>query len=141
MYIGQFEHTIDIKNRLFLPSKYRQKKGLFVLTRGLELCLSLYDIQSWEKVLVRLESMQLKNKIEERAFKRALLSGAHEVSPDVQGRVLIPQVLMEYARLKNDIAIIGVGDRLELWDAKNWQQYYQKEADTSFKNLAGELDI
>jgi MraZ protein len=141
MYIGQFIHSLDAKNRIFLPSRFRSKNKTFVVTRGLESCLYLYDLSGWEKVLQKLEGLSLPDKVQERAFKRALLSGAHEAAPDFQGRILIPQTLREYAGIGSDAIIIGVGNRLELWDTARWNEYYAKHADVSFKDLAGKLEI
>ena len=142
MYIGQYLHTLDNKNRIFLPARFRKKNKKFVLTRGLESCLYLYDLSSWEKVLEKLENLSLADKQEERAFKRALLSGAHEAVADSQGRILVPQTLRSYAQIKeNEVMIIGVGNRLEFWDKSSWNEYYNTQAEVSFKNLAGKLDI
>jgi len=141
MYIGQYIHALDIKNRIFLPAKFREKNKSFVITRGLESCLYLYDLSVWNKVLQKLENLSLKNKLQERAFKRALLSGAHEVKPDFQGRILIPQALIGYAGIVTDIIVIGMGNRLEIWDHNRWKKYYKQFADVSFKNLAGKLEI
>ena len=141
MYIGQYIHTLDTKNRIFLPAKFRNKNKTFVITRGLESCLYLYDLDVWDKVLQKLEDLSLKNKLQERAFKRALLSGAHEVNTDFQGRILIPQALKDYAAIMEDIIIIGVGNRLEIWSHDRWKKYYRQHADVSFKNLAGKLEI
>jgi len=141
MYIGQYVHALDPKNRVFLPAKFREKNKLFVITRGLESCLYLYDVEVWNKVLAKLENLSLKNKLQERAFKRALLSGAHEVTFDFQGRILIPQALKDYAGIDSDIIIIGVGNKLEIWDHKRWNKYYKQHADVSFRSLAGKLEI
>jgi MraZ protein len=141
MYIGQYIHSLDSKNRVFLPVRFRSTNKKFILTRGLESCLFLYDLSSWEKVLQKLEELSLPDKTQERAFKRALLSGAHEAQPDFQGRILIPQPLKEYARIQSEIIIIGVGNRLEIWDHLKWNKYYQQQADVSFRNLAGKLEF
>jgi MraZ protein len=141
MYIGQYVHTLDVKNRLFLPAKFREKNKAFIITRGLESCLYLYDILIWNKVLQKLENLSLKNKMQERAFKRALLSGAHEIKPDFQGRILIPQALAGYAALGTDTIIIGVGNRLEIWNHAGWKKYYKKHAEVSFRELSGKLDV
>ena len=141
MYIGQYNHSIDAKNRVFLPAKYRSKHKHFILTRGLESCLYLYDLQSWDTVLQKLEDLSLPDKMQERAFKRALLSGANEAAPDSQGRILIPQTLCAYAGIKNEIIIIGVGNRLEIWDSTQWNAYYNQHADVSFRTLASTLEI
>ena len=139
-YIGQYIHSVDPKNRLFLPARFRHTKT-YILTRGLESCLYLYDPEGWEKVLQKLEDLTLPDKMQERAFKSALLSGAHEVSTDIQGRILVPQTLKEYAGIDEEVIIIGVGNRLEIWDKKRWDTYYKKEADVSFRDLAGKLEI
>ncbi|OGS19358.1 MAG: division/cell wall cluster transcriptional repressor MraZ [Elusimicrobia bacterium RIFOXYA2_FULL_50_26] len=141
MYIGQYTHSFDSKNRLFLPSRFRTRSALFVLTRGLEECLYLYDTAAWQKVIIKLEELSLPDKIEERAFKRALLSGANEVVPDNQGRILLPQNLIEYAAIGKEVMIIGVGNRLEIWDSKRWEKYFREKADTSFRNMAAKLEI
>jgi MraZ protein len=141
MYIGQYIHSIDLKNRVFLPARFRNKQKSFVITKGLEGCLYLYDIEEWGNVLKKLEALSMPDKTEERAFKRALLSGAHEVEPDSQGRILIPQTLCFYAGVKSETIIIGVGVRLELWDKKKWDKYYKLYAGASFKKLASKLEI
>lgn len=141
MYIGQYIHSIDSKNRLFIPAKFRSNGKLFILTKGLERCLCLYDHKSWSKVLEKLDNLSIPNKLEERAFKRALLSGAHEVEPDTQGRILIPSILKNYARINSMAIIIGVGNRLEIWDQNEWEKYYHEQANVSFKKLASKLEI
>ncbi|MGA2090363.1 MAG: division/cell wall cluster transcriptional repressor MraZ [Endomicrobiales bacterium] len=141
MYIGQFVHTLDAKNRVFLPARFRNKNNLFVITRGLEPCLNIYDGKMWAKVLEKLDNLAIADKTQERGFKRAFLSGAHEAVCDGQGRILIPQNLKEYAQVLTEIIIIGVGNRLELWDAAKWENYYTRQADPAFKSLAGQLEI
>lgn len=141
MYIGEYAHAIDSKNRVFLPAKFRQKKKEFILTRGLETCLFLYDVFSWGKVLEKLEGLSLANKLEQRAFKRALLSGAYECAPDFQGRILLPQNLRQYAKIKNEIMIVGVGSRLEIWDGLIWNKYLKEYANVSFRKLAAKLEL
>lgn len=140
-YIGQYVHSFDSKNRIFLPARFRHRNDAFILTRGLEQCLYLYDTTAWQKVLSKLEDMSLPNKAQERAFKRALLSGASEVSVDVQGRILLPQNLIGYAQIDSEVMIIGVGNRLELWNKKKWDKYFNETANVSFRRLAGKLEI
>lgn len=141
MYIGEYAHAIDSKNRVFLPARFRRKKKEFILTRGLETCLFLYDIFSWGKVMEKLEGLSLANKLEQRAFKRALLSGAYECVPDFQGRILLPQNLRQYAKIKNEIMIVGVGSRLEIWDRLIWNKYLKEHANVSFRSLASKLEL
>jgi MraZ protein len=142
LYIGKYFHSIDGKNRLFLPANFRGGRNeVFVCAQGLEGCLYVYAKQSWQRVLEKLENLSVADKIEERAFKRAFLSGAFEVSADLQGRVLIPQHLRDYAKIKNEAAVIGVGTRIEVWDRKIWEAYYKDQADFSFKNMASKLEL
>jgi MraZ protein len=141
MYIGQYVHTLDKKNRMFLPAKFRNSNKKYFITKGLENCLYLYDLQGWEKVLNKLENLSIENKIEERAFKRAILSGAHELELDSQGRVLVPQPLCEHAKIKSEVMIIGVGVRLEIWDKTRWDSYYESHAKISFKKLSSKLEF
>ena len=141
MYIGQYSHTIDPKNRLFLPSALRGNTKSFILTQGLEGCLFLYDMQTWKKVLDKLENLSLSDKMQERAFKRALLSGAHELAVDTQGRVLIPKNLKEFAQIKLEVVIIGVGNKIEIWDLPKWKKYFKDKAEVSLKKLADKLEI
>ena len=141
MYIGQYLHSLDTKNRLFLPAKFRDRNKEFIITRGLENCLYIYDREGWAKVLDKLENLSLPDKVQERAFKRALLSGAFEATTDAQGRILVPQHLKDYARITADITIVGVGSRLELWERLAWEEYYRQHAEVSFKSLAGQLEI
>jgi MraZ protein len=141
MYIGQYNHIIDSKNRLFIPAALRESKTSFIVTQGLEGCLFLYDLDGWKKVLEKLDELSLPNKIEERAFKRALLSGAFQSTPDSQGRLLIPKNLKEFAALNSETVIIGVGSRVEIWDKKRWESYFKKSAGKSFGKLADKLEI
>lgn len=142
IYIGKYFHSIDGKNRLFLPANFRGGKNeLFVCAQGLEGCLYVYTGHYWQRVLEKLENLSVADKVEERAFKRAFLSGAFEVFPDVQGRLLIPQHLRDYAKIRSEAAIIGVGNRIEIWDRKIWESYHKDHADFSFKNMASRLEL
>ena len=141
MYIGQYSHSMDPKNRLFIPPKFREKNKTLIITKGLEESLYLYSHEEWKKVLRKLEDLSVPNKMQQRAFKRVLLSGAHELILDKHGRVLIPQNLCDYAKIDTDVMIIGVGNRVELWNKSKWEKYYRSQANTYFKNLAGKLDL
>lgn len=141
MYIGKFLHLIDSKNRVFLPVKFRQKSKKFFIVQGLESCLYLYDLPRWQSVIDKLGNLGLSDKSQERAFKRALLSNAHEISPDSQGRILIPQDHKDYAKLLSEIIFIGVGNRLEVWSKENWDRYHDEHLRGALQNLAGKLEI
>ena len=145
MFLGTYEYTADAKGRLFIPAKLRDgnepKEGKFILTQGLEGCLYLYDPARFQQnVLAKLENLPVKNQQDARAFKRMLLAGAQEVMLDDMGRILIPKTLLEYAGLKKNVAILGVGERIELWAADRWTAY-NKKASGTFRRLEKQLEI
>lgn len=142
LFIGQYEHGIDDKNRLFIPSRFREKnRGPdYILTQGLERCLFLFPIHYWQDLAQKLDTLELSNKSDERAFKRVLLSAACEAEVDSQGRILIPQHLKEYAGISRQITILGVLRHVELWSKEHWLRY-SKGAKTSFNKLAPRLAL
>ncbi len=142
IFLGQFEHAVDDKGRLFLPARFREKnsEARFIMTQGLEQCLFLYPPQAWESLAAKLEDLPLSNKSEERAFKRTLLSAACEAEVDQQGRILIPQLLREYAGVNKDAVIIGVLRHVEVWAKERWE-VYKKEARASFEKAAPHLEL
>lgn len=139
MFVGIYQYAVDAKGRLFIPAKFRIKNH-FIVTIGLDKCLYVYPGNTWEKLENKLETLEFKDKSEERAFKRVLLSGATEVTPDSQGRILIPQALRDYAGLKKDVVIIGASYKFEIWSQNIWQSYY-KSAEKTFAKHAGSLEI
>lgn len=140
--MGQFEHGLDGKNRLFLPSRFREKsRGPdFVITQGLERCLFLFPLESWNDLAGKLSDLPIANKVEERAFKRILLSAACEAEVDSQGRILIPQNLKNYAGIKHEVVVLGVLKHVELWAKESWSRYH-KTARASFERVAPHLDL
>jgi MraZ protein len=127
MIIGQYTHSIDDKNRLSLPAKFRQEMGKkVVITPGLDSCLFIFTMKEWEKISERLsmsEGSMLQ--ADNRGFNRYLLGGAVEVEIDAVGRMLLPDHLRERANLKSKVVFIGVKDRAELWDEATWTNYRQ----------------
>jgi len=142
LFIGQYEHGLDDKNRLFLPSRFREKSrsAEFILTQGLERCLFLFPLESWDALAAKLETLPITNKIEERAFKRILLSGACEAGADNQGRILIPQHLKDYAQMDHEVVVLGVLKHVELWAKEKWD-HYRKQAKASFEKVAPHLEL
>jgi MraZ protein len=142
IFLGQFEHAVDDKNRLFLPARFREKNasGPFIMTQGLERCLFLFPPQAWDALAARLDGLPLNNKVEERAFKRTLLSGASEAEADGQGRILIPHALKEYAEIRRDAVVIGVLRHVEIWGKERWNAY-RKKAKRSFDKAATHLAL
>lgn len=133
---------MDDKNRLFIPSRFREKnRGPdYILTQGLERCLFLFPIQYWHDLAQKLDALDLSDKSEERAFKRVLLSAACEAEVDSQGRILIPQHLKEYAGLSRQAVILGVLRHVEIWSKDQWHRY-SKGAKASFEKLAPRLAL
>ena len=120
MFMGEYNHTIDAKGRLIVPSKFRESLGdMFVVTKGLDGCLFVYDNDEWNAFEEKLKSLPLTNK-EARTFVRFFLAGAAEVDVDKQGRILVPGVLREFAGLKKDVVLIGVASRIEIWDRERF---------------------
>lgn len=119
-FVGEYLHTVDSKGRLALPVKFRESLGpRFMIARGLDKCLAVYPSEEWALVLENVKALP-QNQKEARAYARYFLSGATEVDPDKQGRVLISQGLREYAGLGKDVYVLGVGNRVEIWDKAAW---------------------
>lgn len=122
MFMGEYAHSLDSKGRLIIPSKFREALGdKFVVTRSLDQCLCIYDMEDWENFVSRLSNIPYNVK-KQRQLVRFFLSGANEVEPDKQGRVLIPANLREAAGIDKDVILVGVGSRIEVWSAKAWEE-------------------
>lgn len=129
MFIGEYEHALDSKNRIIIPSKFREELGeSFVLTKGLDGCLYAYPINEWRLLEEKLKKLPLTNR-DARAFVRFFFSGANEIVIDKQGRALVPQALIKYADIKKDIVSIGVSTRIEIWSSEKWNQYNESDID------------
>ncbi len=123
MFMGEYSHAIDAKGRVILPAKFRDELGAqFVVTRGLEGCLSVYTMEAWLNLARGMKRLKA-SKENVRAFKRFLFGSAAEVEFDKQGRILIPATLREYAKLKKDVTVLGTGDKIELWDKESYEAY------------------
>ena len=123
MLLGEFKHNLDSKNRITVPAKLRTELGEKpVLTRGLDNCLFIYPNRDWQLFIEKLSKLPL-GQAKARNFKRFILSGASEIEIDEMGRVLIPEPLKKYSNLKKEVVIIGVGDRIELWNEDMWNKY------------------
>ena len=119
MFMGEYNHTIDAKGRLIIPSKFREILGdAFVVTKGLDGCLFVYDNEEWKRFEEKLRSLPITNK-EARQFVRFFLAGATEAEVDKQGRILIPNVLREFAEITKDVVLVGVGSRIEIWSREH----------------------
>jgi MraZ protein len=126
VFIGEYSHNLDDKNRLAVPKKFRSdlSKGA-VVTRGLDNCLFLYTKKEWEKLAEKLAALPFAQ-ANTRAFARLMLAGAMDVDIDKQGRVMLPEYLRQYAGSGNSIVVAGLYNRLELWDETKWAEYKKK---------------
>lgn len=140
MLIGEYRHTIDNKNRLSLPAKFRQEMGKkIVVTPGLDSCLFIFAVKEWEKISERLsESQSSMLQADNRSFNRYLLGGAVEVEVDAVGRMLLPEYLKTRAKISEKVVFIGVRDRVELWDEARWNAY-REEVERKADALAEKL--
>lgn len=138
MLIGEYEHTLDEKNRVSLPRQFRNELGKkIVLTRGLDNCLFIYTKKSFENVIAKLDAMSFAQ-ADKRGFSRFLLSGAAEVEVDSAGRILIPEHSRAFAKLSKQIVFAGVSDRVEIWDAEAWKRY-KSAIETKAESMAEAL--
>jgi len=138
MFMGEFQHNIDPKGRIIVPSKFREDLGeSFVVTRGLDKCLFAYPMEEWKLLEEKLKKLPLTKK-DARAFTRFFFSGAVECEVDKQGRINIPQTLRKYAGLEKECVVIGVSNRIEFWANDSWEDYVT-ESEESFGELAENL--
>ena len=138
MLMGEFHHNLDDKNRLIIPSKFRNEIGnKFIVTRGIEKCLFVYSLDEWNKIIEKLNSLPFTNK-DARTFMRMFLSGATECELDNNGRVCINAPLMNYASLSKECVVIGVGDRLEIWDQGMFDNFFNDNIE-NFSDVAENL--
>ena len=125
MLLGEFNHSIDEKGRLIIPAKLRDDLGeSFVICNGLEGCLFVYSQDEWNQFVAELNTLPRMNK-DARIFKRYFFGSASEGSFDKQGRVLVPPTLRNAAGLEKDVVLVGVLDRVELWDKERWDERNQ----------------
>ena len=142
MFYGEYEHSIDRKGRLIIPSKFREvfKENYverFFVTRGLDSCLFVFAEDEWKKQESRFRSLSFTS-IEARQFNRLYFSGASEVTCDKQGRILVPPYLKDFAKIKTDVVIVGVSNRMEIWSKDLWQEFYKSTKD-SFEKIAEKI--
>jgi len=142
MFYGEFEHALDAKGRIIIPSKFREvfrKKRIekFYITRGLDRCLFVFPEEEWKAHDQKFKQLPF-TKQEARQFNRLYFSGAAEVCCDKQGRILLPPYLKEYALIKEHVMIVGISDRFEIWALEKWKDYFQDSLE-SFEEIAEKL--
>ena len=134
MFIGEYNHTIDNKKRLAIPSKFRRAfKSKAVITKGLDNCLFLYPIKEWEILAEKLSKLPI-SQSGTRAFARLMLAGAMDVQVDKQGRITIPANLREHGQIDKEVVTIGVSTRVEVWGKERWEDY-NDAANINYDNI------
>ena len=122
MFMGEYSHSIDAKGRLIIPSRFRDELGDdFVLTKGLDGCLSIYPQNEWEAFEQKLRALPLTSK-NARTFTRFFVASAAPCELDKQGRILVPQTLREFAGLEKDVILAGNLSRVEVWSKEKWSE-------------------
>ncbi|HLS61264.1 MAG TPA: division/cell wall cluster transcriptional repressor MraZ [Virgibacillus sp.] len=138
MFMGEFQHNIDMKGRIIVPAKFREGLGeRFIVTRGLDKCLFVYPLDEWGIMEEKLKKLPLTKK-DARSFTRFFFSGAVECEVDKQGRINIPPPLRTYASLNKECVVIGVSNRIEFWSSENWDEYFN-DSEESFADIAENL--
>lgn len=129
MLLGEYEHTLDAKGRLAMPAKLRDSLGSkFIITKGLDGCLFVYDLEQWGILEAKLEALPMGQK-KTRDYARFFFGSASEGECDKQGRVLLPANLRKYAELEKDAVVVGVGNRVEIWNSQKWRELAESNAD------------
>ncbi len=137
MFMGMYNHTVDTKGRLIIPSKFREVLGEeFVVSKGMDGCLFVYAADDWKAFEEKLTSLPMINK-EARQFTRFFLAGAASVEVDKQGRILLPSHLREFAGLDKDVVLVGVGSRIEIWSQEKWESM---DADGNMDDIAASME-
>jgi MraZ protein len=121
MFMGEYNHTIDVKGRLIVPTKFREQLGeAFVIAKGNDGCLAIYTNDAWEAFMKKIQALPANKDI--RTYVRTIVGSALPVETDKQGRILVPGNLREYAGLDKDVVLAGVIDKIEVWDKERWSK-------------------
>ena len=142
-FLGEYEVTIDAKGRFLVPAALKKQlaeegANQFVINRGLDFCLSLYPMESWDPLYAKISKLNDFD-IKASAFKRRFLNGASKVELDSAGRLLLPKNLMEYAKLEKDAVLVFVGDKIEIWDKIKYKEFFESFSQEEFKLMANEV--
>ncbi len=127
MLMGEYQHNMDLKGRVTVPSKFREDLGdKFYVSKGLDGCLFVLSSEQWERLVEKLAALPM---AQGKKIQRYFFSGAVEVEPDKQGRILLPQNLRDHAGLEKDVTVIGAATRAEIWDTARWNAYNDSQTD------------
>lgn len=138
MFIGEYDHSVDAKGRINIPSKFRELLSeKFYITKGLDDCLFVFPEEEWQIFEEKLKLLPLTNK-NARAFVRLFFAGATACTLDKQGRINLPQPLRNHGKLEKDAKVIGVGTRIEIWSIDNWNTYNNPD-NISYDDIAEQM--
>ena len=143
MFLGEYEHSIDIKGRIAVPAKFRsQLEGGLVVTRGFERCLQVYPMEQWQKLSERVSSLSIAP-VEARQLRRLLFSSAFDTEVDKQGRIVLPAGLREYAGIGDNAVVAGMNTYFEIWSQNDWEAAMDAldNADASIAAQMAEIGI
>lgn len=138
MFFGEYEHSVDVKGRVILPAKIREKLGEnCYVTRGLDNCLNIYTPEEWERFVAKFRNLPM-GREDARKAQRFFVGGAAQLETDKLGRVQLPANLRDYAQLEKDVVVIGNIDHVEIWSKAGWQSYNTEDG-TSINEIAEKL--
>ena len=138
MFIGEYYHNLDAKGRIIIPAKFRDElNGTFILTRGLDGCLTIYSTEKWEKIFEEINKLP-ETKKATRQYIRMLTANACECTLDNQGRILIPANLSGSVNITKECVVVGANSHLEIWDKATWNAYMD-DASENFEDIAESL--
>lgn len=139
MFIGEYQHNLDAKGRIIVPSKFREElHTTFILARGLDTCLTIYSLKQWEKLFEEVNKLPTTKKAT-RLYSRMLTATASECTLDNQGRIQVPSFLSKPVNINKECVIIGANDHIEIWDKDTWETYYN-DASNNFEEVAESLN-
>lgn len=139
MLIGEYQHNIDLKGRVAVPAKFRDDLGEnFYITKGLDNCLFVLPKEDWNRLIEKIKTLPISKA---RGLQRFFFSGAAEVLPDKQGRILIPTKLREYANLDKEVTFIGTSSRVEIWNSAKWADFNDKLTQENVEEAMDMLDL
>ncbi len=142
IFFGEYHYTVDEKNRVFIPSRLRERLNRYgkflILLRGLDRCILIYPESIWEDLSQKIQELPLTSR-EARQFSRYIFSGTYQCEMDSQGRVSLPGPLKEYAGIDKEVVIIGAGNRVEIWGKEEWDEHFREMGD-KIDDIASRLE-
>ena len=142
-FLGEYVATLDAKGRFLLPAGLKKQMpgedgNAFVINRGFEKCLTMYPLSSWEPIFTNISKLNdFDPKVRE--FRRWFLNGAIQMDLDSAGRLLVPKNLVEHARIDKDIVLVSAVNKIEIWDKKTYQQFFDSFTPEAFSTLAAQV--